>query len=419
MDPDALPHEASNDSFDMSEIDSDKENINVSNAGNDGSHRKIVQKFADEKAKKLDHGIITNEIESMKATNCCACKCTKEPWFTEVTVFSCRQKYLSNQTRAERREWLSARLSEMACPKSSLALASYSYQVEVPDGGKAKCCSAVWSFAYGVSPITRKRASSIVRNGPAPEERIQRRKTTSKAEKEMFMISWLEQYASTYGDVMPFGNNPDKTEIRLPLGTKSLVYEAYLEACANDPTYFMDALQYNRFVATWKKTKNLEYIKCSKFKPGFAKCDKCWELADVLKKKLDPVVREQTRHELNTHIQEERLERQQYYRARAKAVDRQDKYLSIIMDAMDQSKTRLPYFVNPPKCVGSDSNMKAKLTAAVIHGHGLYIYWCTPRAWAVYSKCFGQLTFRILQLKSFHGLATTTNLGSQGSQEEA
>jgi hypothetical protein len=49
---------------------------------------------------------------------------------------------------------------------------------------------------------------------------------------------------------------------------------------------------------------------------------------------------EQVQLELRTHIQEERLEREQYYMARAKAADRPDKYLSIIIDAMDQKKNK-------------------------------------------------------------------------------
>jgi hypothetical protein len=49
-----------------------------------------------------------------------------------------------------------------------------------------------------------------------------------------------------------------------------------------------------------------------------------------LKKHLDHFVKDQFRLELNTHIQEERFEREQYYAARAKAVERPDKYLSII-----------------------------------------------------------------------------------------
>jgi hypothetical protein len=73
---------------------------------------------------------------------------------------------------------------------------------------------------------------------------------------------------------------------------------------------------------------------------------------------------------LYSYYTEERLEREQYYAARAKAVERPDKFLSIIIDAMDQKKTCVPYFLNPPKSLGLDYFMKTKVTAAIVHSHG-------------------------------------------------
>jgi hypothetical protein len=129
---------------------------------------------------------------------------------------------------------------------------------------------------------------------------------------------------------------------------------------------------------TWKNRADLQLIKCAKYKPGFSKCNECDKFAQQLRKKLDPLVRDQIQLELKTHLCEERMEREQYYSARAKACDRPDKYLSIILDAMDQKKTCVPFFLNPPKCLGSDYFMKTKVTAAIVHGHGPYMYWCTP-----------------------------------------
>ena len=107
-------------------------------------------------------------------------------------------------------------------------------------------------------------------------------------------------------------------------------------------------------MGTWKHREDLKHIKCAKYKPGFAKCDKCGQYALQIKKLLDPIVRDQLDVEFRAQIHEERLEREQHYAARAKAVERPDKFLSIIMDAMDQKKTCIPYFLNPPKSLGSD-----------------------------------------------------------------
>ena len=54
-------------------------------------------------------------------------------------------------------------------------------------------------------------------------------------------------------------------------------------------------------------------------------------------------------------------------------------YLSIIMDAMDQRKTCAPFFNNPPQNINAEQVLKTKLVAAMVHGHGTYLYWATEQ----------------------------------------
>lgn len=42
-------------------------------------------------------------------------------------------------------------------------------------------------------------------------------------------------------------------------------------------------------------------------------------------------------------------ERKKYYKHQKKAEDRPDKYLSVIIDGMDQSKTHLPHWIQTTK----------------------------------------------------------------------
>ena len=49
-------------------------------------------------------------------------------------------------------------------------------------------------------------------------------------------------------------------------------------------------------------------------------------------------------------------------------------YLSVIMDAMDQSKTMLPHFMKPSKAVDSMWKLKTHLLAVRVHGVGDYGY---------------------------------------------
>jgi len=56
-----------------------------------------------------------------------------------------------------------------------------------------------------------------------------------------------------------------------------------------------------------------------------------------------------------------------------------EKYLSIIVDAMDQRKTCLPYFCNPLKNIANEFILKLKLIGAIVHGLGNFVFWLTQQ----------------------------------------
>jgi hypothetical protein len=194
----------------------------------------------------------------------------------------------------------------------------------------------------------------------------------------MFMVSWIKQFANKCGDILPFGDS-NQTEIRLPLGNKKLVHQVYCEALEKDSTCIQLPLNYEDFVSVWKARKDLSHIKCSKYKPGFSKCDKCSEFNRIRKKQLDEVQKEAALAKYQTHLLEERSEREQYYAARNKAGQNPKQYLSLIIDSMDQRKTCIPYWLNPPKCLGTDYSLKNRVIGVIAHGFGTFLYWCTPQ----------------------------------------
>ena len=51
--------------------------------------------------------------------------------------------------------------------------------------------------------------------------------------------------------------------------------------------------------------------------------------------------------------------------------------LRIVIDVMAQNKTKIPYFDRPDKCIASEQGLKTKLFAAIVHGFGVYLFWCT------------------------------------------
>ena len=56
------------------------------------------------------------------------------------------------------------------------------------------------------------------------------------------------------------------------------------------------------------------------------------------------------------------------HKLKAKADPR--RYLSVILDGMDQNKTSIPHFAQPRKI----NQLKLHLTGAILHAHGIYGY---------------------------------------------
>ena len=114
----------------------------------------------------------------------------------------------------------------------------------------------MWDFCYGVSPATRKRASrrrfsknlivSCKKNAKASQK-------LGYSEAAKFMAAWFKQFAETYGDKIHFGDWLSNSEIRLPFGTKKLVYEHYRSSILEDPTALTSPLGYDCFVVIGKK----------------------------------------------------------------------------------------------------------------------------------------------------------------------
>ena len=75
--------------------------------------------------------------------------------------------------------------------------------------------------------------------------------------------------------------------IRLPFPTKVLVHKVYknqLRPLKN----VLKPLDFPRFTSVWKNSLELSHIKCSKYKPGFSKCDVCKEYETNKLKKITP-----------------------------------------------------------------------------------------------------------------------------------
>ncbi|XP_071168335.1 uncharacterized protein [Mytilus edulis] len=72
------------------------------------------------------------------------------------------------------------------------------------------------------------------------------------------------------------------------------------------------------------------------------------------------------------HLIKQSLERRKYYKHVHKARQHPDKYMSMIIDGMDQSKTEIPHFLYMSSLTSGMWKLKTHLVGALVHGVGLY-----------------------------------------------
>ena len=119
-----------------------------------------------------------------------------------------------------------------------------------------------------------------------------------------------------------------------------------------------------RICANWVQNNNFE-----KSHRRILKCNLC--------KRLSFAQREWWDSKHFNHIAETKKERAQYYKTKIKAIQKCLVILLVIIDVTAKNKTKIPYFDRPDKCIASEQGLKTKLFAAIVHGFGVYLFWCT------------------------------------------
>ena len=311
-------------------------------------------------------GIIQSQLLAYAA--CCTGMCLT--FLTWQLVLSGRMQYAGLESNEQRRQFMETHEN-----MKEAAGASFKYTVPATDGTRMPCCSKAWRFVYGVSEWAHKKKA--YRKSGSSKKFTKRSKHFGR--RERMMISWLKAYASKAGCKLPFSEHAAPNPvIRLPFPTKVLVHKVYKNQLRPSKNV-LKPLDFPRFTSVWKNSLELSHIKCSKYKPGFSKCDVCKEYETNKLKKITPCEREILDRNFLKHVEEFMSEKNQYYGARAKAVSNSHDYISIIMDAMDQRKTRIPFWTNPAKIVAHCFLLKLKLFCAIVHGYGSFYFWCTEQ----------------------------------------
>lgn len=175
-------------------------------------------------------------------------------------------------------------------------------------------------------------------------------------------VEWLKYYATSFGEKLP-----NTCQIHLPpCSTKLHVYERMV---SESQVEFPEPISYSHFLRLWREEAS--YIAIPKHN-RFSKCDTCTLIKTKLGETRDPAKRAILIEKREKHLRLQNMERQKYYKHQTKAKIHSSKYLSIIIDGMDQSKTQIPHFVHASKFTSSMWRLRVHLVGVILHGIGVY-----------------------------------------------
>ena len=162
----------------------------------------------------------------------------------------------------------------------------------------------------------------------------------------------------------------------IPYYSRKDVYDQYscdfLRHCQTEEKPLSEV----HFRNLWKEQRS--HVKVTRVKKGWAKCDECIELRKSIQLAGTSTLRARYWACYEEHLVHQRKQRLKYYKHREKGIDRPDKYLSMILDAMDQRKTEIPNLMRQSKSVESALKLRQKLMGALVHGIGMYLYLLSP-----------------------------------------
>ena len=339
------------------------------------------QKKGDHCNEKLDRDQMTKDLFAFKLMKCCSTFMCYT-WLTVSMMWYSRGMFLP-KTYAQRRVWIQDYLSTHQPPQlEEKRRCMVNWEIMnvneslIMEGAQRARVKA-FCFAHGLNERTLAKKRSLfnkLRQGSIPGKR---QRPSKRSNSELFFSAWLQHYGEEVGDKMPFGEG-DQHQIRLPFQKKCHVWRVYNTwFTLHNTTSTNTPLPQKKALKLWKSHPDLKHIKCAKYKQGFSKCSACLRYRRKLQKQMTAAERSELDSNFMAHIEETRLERMQYYKAKIKAISNPTCCLSIIMDAMDQRKTKVPFHNNPPKEINGQDPLNTKVIAVIVHGHGTFLYWVT------------------------------------------
>eukprot|EP00123_Amoebidium_parasiticum_P017327 comp23802_c0_seq2/m.41389 comp23802_c0_seq2/g.41389 ORF comp23802_c0_seq2/g.41389 comp23802_c0_seq2/m.41389 type:complete len:783 (-) comp23802_c0_seq2:206-2554(-) len=124
------------------------------------------------------------------------------------------------------------------------------------------------------------------------------------------------------------------------------------------------------FHAAWRT--HFKGVSLSTETTNFVKCEYCCILKARLKLATTNAARIHIRELREAHINLQRKERESYYQHRSAAIREPHKYMSVIVDSMDQAKSEIPNVHWNSKAASSIPKKAVRITSVLVHGRTLY-----------------------------------------------
>ncbi|XP_062608883.1 uncharacterized protein LOC134270664 [Saccostrea cucullata] len=179
-------------------------------------------------------------------------------------------------------------------------------------------------------------------------------------------ILWMDNYIYFHTEQMP------DSPIRLLQYKyrKRMVYDAYIEEMMNRDEV---SVSFSTFREIWKE--EFPYLKIKQTNT-FSMCSTCYTIEKEMEGTRNRQKREYLKKMMRVHNERQMRERRYYYSKREKAKNAPKKHMSLIIDAMDQSKTNIPHFTGRmQKGIDPTALLKTHIQGVINHGKGTYTYY--------------------------------------------
>jgi hypothetical protein len=177
-------------------------------------------------------------------------------------------------------------------------------------------------------------------------------------DKKMAVISWFQGYIQVNADYMPHLD-----EIHVNARSLQELFEKYELFSANIDVRACSNRYFKRII----KIEMGDYIKIRKNK-AFTKCGKCvdWDIR-IAKERGEK--RDYYKKKKRCHMERQENERRKYYKHRWKARSQPHRYLSAIIDGMDQNKTDIMRLKRETATSSGMPKLGVSVIGVLCHGH--------------------------------------------------